>query len=32
LGEEGGIQVFGGENVRKRNHLEDAGIDGKTKL
>jgi len=28
MGEEWYIQSFGGENLRKRDHLEDLGIDG----
>jgi len=28
----GSIQGFGGKNLRKRNHLEDLGINGRMKI
>jgi hypothetical protein len=28
----GGIQGFGGKNLRERNHLEDLGINGRMKI
>jgi hypothetical protein len=29
MGEERCIRVFGGENVRERDHLEGTGVDGR---